>query len=205
MSINEKIYNLRKKKNISQEALANVLNVSRQTISKWETGESNPDFDKIVPLCNYFGISTDELLKGSPNNLEQEIVIEKKKNKALTISLCIFIFVIMMVLVLIFDEVFKNDTLTGLTSIIGFGAIAIILVNYFCSRPISDNRNKISFNREKRRLINSIINMLTILVYLGVSFIFDSWAYSWIIFIVGILIRKVVELIIMLGENNNEE
>ena len=108
-------------------------------------------------------------------------------------------------LVLIFDEVFKNDTLTGLTSIIGFGAIAIILVNYFCSRPISDNRNKISFNREKRRLINSIINMLTILVYLGVSFIFDSWAYSWIIFIVGILIRKVVELIIMLGENNNEE
>ncbi len=205
MSINEKIYNLRKKKNISQEALANVLNVSRQTISKWETGESNPDFDKIVPLCNYFGISTDELLKGSPNNLEQEIVIEKKKNKALTISLCIFIFVIMMVLVLIFDEVFKNDTLTGLTSIIGFGAIAIILVNYFCSRPISEKRNKISFNSEKRRLINSIINMLTILVYLGISFIFDSWAYSWIIFIVGILIRKVVELIIMLGENNNEE
>ena len=60
MNIGEKIYNLRKKKNMSQEDLASVLNVSRQTISKWETGESNPDIDKIVPLCNFFEISTDE-------------------------------------------------------------------------------------------------------------------------------------------------
>ena len=40
MNIGEKIYNLRKKKNMSQEELASVLNVSRQTISKWETGGS---------------------------------------------------------------------------------------------------------------------------------------------------------------------
>ncbi len=38
--VGEKIYNLRKKKNLSQEDLASILNVSRQTISKWETGES---------------------------------------------------------------------------------------------------------------------------------------------------------------------
>lgn len=42
MSIGEKIYNLRKEKNMSQEDLANILNVSRQTISKWETGLSFP-------------------------------------------------------------------------------------------------------------------------------------------------------------------
>lgn len=205
MSIGEKIYNLRKNKNMSQETLANVLNVSRQTISKWETGESNPDFDKIVPLCDFFGISTDELLKGSNSYLEQEIVFEKKRNKALMISLCIVIFVVMMVLVLIFDEVLKNDTLSSSTSVIGLGSIAVILVNYFCSNPIKEKRTKRAFNLEKRKLINSIINMLTIIIYFGISFIFRAWAYTWIIFIVGILTKRVVELIIMLGEDNNEE
>ncbi len=205
MSIGEKIYNLRKNKNMSQETLANVLNVSRQTISKWETGESNPDFDKIVPLCDFFGISTDELLKGSNSYLEQEIVFEKKRNKALMISLCIVIFVVMMVLVLIFDEVLKNDTLSSSTSVIGLGSIAVILVNYFCSNPIKEKRTKRVFNLEKRRLINSIINMLTIIIYFGISLIFRAWAYTWIIFIVGILTKRVVELIIMLGENNDEE
>lgn len=205
MSIGEKIYNLRKSKNMSQETLANMLNVSRQTISKWETGESNPDFDKIVPLCDFFEISTDELLRGTNNYLEQEIVLEKNKNKALTISLCIIIFVIMIVLVLIFDEIGGNDTLTGSIVVVALGAIAVILVNYFCSKPISDKKNRISLDNKKRKLINSIINMITVIIYFGVSFIFVSWSISWIIFIVGALTKRIVELIIMLGENNNEE
>lgn len=73
---------------MSQEDLANVLNVSRQTVSKWETGESNPDIEKIVPLCDFFDISTDELLKGSNSYLEREIVLEKKEIKHL---LCRFV------------------------------------------------------------------------------------------------------------------
>ena len=63
MNINEKIYSLRKEHNLSQEELANRLNVSRQTVSKWELGESTPDFDKIVPLCEVFNISTEELIR----------------------------------------------------------------------------------------------------------------------------------------------
>lgn len=81
MNIGEKIYNLRKKKNMSQEELASVLNVSRQTISKWETGESNPDIDKIVPLCNFFEISTDEFLKDRDIVYEKNLTKEKKKIK----------------------------------------------------------------------------------------------------------------------------
>ena len=92
MNIGEKIYQLRKKKNLSQEDLASVLNVSRQTISKWETGDSNPDLDKIVPLCNFFDISTDEFLKGKDIVYERKLTNEKKKNKALTFSLCLIIF-----------------------------------------------------------------------------------------------------------------
>ncbi len=205
MSIGEKIYNLRKNKNISQEALANILNVSRQTISKWELGESNPDFDKIVPLCDYFSISTDELLRGENPYLEREIVFEKKKNKALMISLCVIIFVVMMVLILIFDEVGGNDTLSAISVMIGLGAIGIVLINYFYSKPLNENIIKTSQNLEKRKLINSIINMLILLIYFGISFIFQSWTYSWIIFLIGGLIKKLIALIIMLGGNNNEQ
>lgn len=61
MKLGEKLYELRKEKNLSQEEVANILNVSRQTVSKWETGGTTPDFDKIVPLCNLYGITTDEL------------------------------------------------------------------------------------------------------------------------------------------------
>ena len=48
--IGEKLLELRKKKGLSQEEVAQELNVSRQTISKWETDQSTPDFDKIIPL-----------------------------------------------------------------------------------------------------------------------------------------------------------
>ncbi len=49
--IGEKLLELRKKTNLSQEDVAFKLNVTRQTVSKWETNQSVPDFDKIVPLC----------------------------------------------------------------------------------------------------------------------------------------------------------
>ena len=70
MNLGEKIFELRKRKNLSQEEVAEILNVTRQTISKWETNQSTPDFDKIIPLCELFEISADELLKGEKNSKE---------------------------------------------------------------------------------------------------------------------------------------
>lgn len=82
MNINERLLKLRKEKGYSQEELANEINVSRQTISKWETGESNPDFDKIEPLCNLYGISADELIRGVKSEaLKEEIDINEEKNE----------------------------------------------------------------------------------------------------------------------------
>ena len=63
MNISQKILLQRKKKGISQEDLANALNVSRQAGSKWESSQSVPDMDKIVALSSYFNITTDYLLK----------------------------------------------------------------------------------------------------------------------------------------------
>lgn len=60
--LNETIAKLRKEKNISQEELANILNTSRQAISKWERGEAYPDIDKLKDLAIYFHVSIDYLL-----------------------------------------------------------------------------------------------------------------------------------------------
>lgn len=62
MEFNNKLYELRKQKGFSQEELANRLNVSRQTISKWEVGESTPDMEKLVAISDLFGVSLDELV-----------------------------------------------------------------------------------------------------------------------------------------------
>ena len=64
MDFNNKLYELRKQKGFSQEELANRLNVSRQTISKWEVGESTPDMEKLAAISDLFGVSLDELVKG---------------------------------------------------------------------------------------------------------------------------------------------
>lgn len=63
MNFNEKLINLRKSRGLSQEELGNELKVSRQTISKWESCQSYPDFQRLVLLSDYFGLSLDELVK----------------------------------------------------------------------------------------------------------------------------------------------
>ena len=63
MNFNEKLINLRKSKGLSQEELGAELKVSRQTVSKWESCQSYPDFQRLVLLSDYFGLTLDELVK----------------------------------------------------------------------------------------------------------------------------------------------
>lgn len=63
MRLSEKIMDLRKKSGWSQEELAERLGISRQSVSKWETGESVPDIDKIIRMSELWNVSTDYLLK----------------------------------------------------------------------------------------------------------------------------------------------
>ena len=64
MKFNEKLLEIRKKQGLSQEELGMELQVSRQTISKWESGQSYPDFQRLVMLSDYFNMTLDELVKG---------------------------------------------------------------------------------------------------------------------------------------------
>lgn len=81
MNLAEKLFELRKAKNLTQDDVAEKLNVTRQTVSKWETGQSTPDFDKIVPLCELYEISPNELLMGEKEEPEKETVDSEKNEE----------------------------------------------------------------------------------------------------------------------------
>lgn len=67
MTLGEKIYRLRTEQGLSQETFGEKLGVSRQSVSKWETDQSVPELDKIVAISDFFGVSTDQLLKDTEN------------------------------------------------------------------------------------------------------------------------------------------
>ena len=88
MSLSEKILSLRTQMGLSQEDLAEKLAVSRQSVSKWETGQSVPDLDKLIKLADLFQISVDELVREGerpqPPEPPQPQVVYVKEKRSLT-------------------------------------------------------------------------------------------------------------------------
>lgn len=89
----------RKRKNMTQEQLADKLEVSRQTVSKWEAGASYPEMEKILQLCDVFSCSMDTLMR--ENASEQEVeeaqsydVHMEKRRKHITLGVVIIIFAV---------------------------------------------------------------------------------------------------------------
>lgn len=84
MKFNEKLITLRKQNGLSQEELGMKLNVARQTVSKWELGDTTPEMDKLIQMSEIFGVSLDELAGKEPERLEakgQEAAQEHPKAK----------------------------------------------------------------------------------------------------------------------------
>lgn len=72
MDLSNRITQLRKQEGFSQENLGEKLNVSRQAVSKWESGQSTPDLDYIIKMCEIFNVSADYLILGKEPLLEQQ-------------------------------------------------------------------------------------------------------------------------------------
>lgn len=81
MTLGEKIYKLRTEQNLSQGELSEMLEVSRQSVSKWENGAATPDLDKIIKLSEVFGITIDELVKS-----EEVSVFAPEEPKSTTVT-----------------------------------------------------------------------------------------------------------------------
>lgn len=78
MKLADKIILLRKQKGWSQEELAAQMDVSRQSVSKWESGASTPDIDKIILLSQIFDTTTDYLLKEEIDDTSDSVLNEEK-------------------------------------------------------------------------------------------------------------------------------
>ena len=83
MSFADNLKDIRKKQNITQEQLAEMLAVSHQAISKWENGWTSPDIDNLVILSDLYDVSLDELIKNDEKkkdeNLQESVEPDKKK------------------------------------------------------------------------------------------------------------------------------
>ena len=85
MLLGERLYELRTKNNMSQGALAERLDVSRQTVSKWENNLSVPETEKILQLSEIFSVSTDYILKGEEREEKAEpvyVYVEKEADSS---------------------------------------------------------------------------------------------------------------------------
>ncbi len=203
MNIGEKLYELRKKKNLSQEEIADKLNVTRQTISKWETNQSMPDLDKIVPLCDLYEISTDMLLKGTEE--KQQVLTQypsTRKEKAKTISISVFLYFLSIIWVVI------SEAIDGINENIQVGVFLFICAfatTYLIYKCMSFPKEKMEKIPKKYKAINEMVSIIFLLIYLIISFITHAWEITWMIWLIYALVIQIIHSILTLKEGYHGE
>ncbi len=204
MTLGEKIQTLRKSKGLSQEQLAEELNVSRQAVSKWEAEQSIPEIDKIIALSDFFTVSTDYLLKDEPQiadssepaNAEAPTPdFEKDENNERNrkISTALFAVAIMLYISCAVPLLVLQNEI-GLVILLIIVAIATGLMIF---RASFNSRNDIQEEKAEDKTdpnlktIKSTINIIFVAVYFMVSFFSGAWHITWIIFLISAVIKEI--------------
>ena len=167
MNIGSTISELRKKNNLTQEQLAEKLNVTRQTISKWECNETSPSIEDASKLANIFNVSLDELV-GNKNVLEEKVSnVERLAGIIIKILkvigvLIIIYFILLVVGFLIFSSGKTSTELTGRVTCTLKGITETYQVaekdgKLEVSNNINDIINTKSYNNAND-ILNAIIN-----------------------------------------------
>lgn len=104
MKFNEKLIKLRKEQGLSQEELGEKLNVTRQTVSKWELGETTPEMSKLLEMANTFGVSVDELTNNTEIIKEGKSTEEKNKSTRNIIIIVVLIAVLLGIIYMIIGK-----------------------------------------------------------------------------------------------------
>lgn len=114
MSLGTNLQYLRKKKGMTQEALAETLDVSRQTVSKWESDGAFPETDKIIALCDLFSCNMDELVRGDMQRecAEADLEYDKHMNHfSLAISLGVALVLLGVTLMILLEAFCISDSI----------------------------------------------------------------------------------------------
>jgi transcriptional regulator with XRE-family HTH domain len=221
MDLGQKLFELRKGKNLSQEEVADKLNVTRQTVSKWETNQSTPDFDKIVPLCELFEISTEELLIGKKTEEENNTTVENniedeekpmsrqevKRKSAEVVSTSVFIYIAAVAMLIVAIPVLRIDPIVvTAVFLLAIAWATARIIKHYMSIPKFEKTEKENKEDAILKQINGIVGVICTIIYFIISFATMAWHITWIIFVIDGLICQIIKLIFMLKEEEvNEE
>ena len=207
MSLGEKLLKLRKKKGLSQEEVADILHVTRQTVSKWETDQSMPDFDKVVPICNLYEISTEELFHdevSTPREVE-EVRIENttttyqnyNRKKALFTTVAVMLYILSVVVIIFFSTVLRSPIVGVCVFFIVIAIATGLLIYIEMTKPLTNEKKKEKVLTREDRLykqITSVLALFVLAIYLIVSFLTMAWGVTWISWIVYALLTEIIKL-----------
>lgn len=154
MTLGERISSYQTQANMSQDVLAEKIGVTRQTISKWETDQSTPEFNKILPLCEIFGITTDEFIKGekvstptSSKEDNEQAIRKRHKQKAFIVCISVFLYCIGTFSLPYMTESLEYEVSHALMITTTLWSVAtVILLYYFISRPKEKKKNINTFH-----------------------------------------------------------
>ena len=202
MKFGENLKNIRKSKKMSQEELAGMVNVSRQSVSKWENGESYPEMNNILELCKIFDCKINDLVHmdmSDISSLDREIVMnvvkfnDEKQKQVKTLSNVI--------------ELIGKIGGIVLKVMIPFVIFAMILVPYIINNVVIKD-DKITFKTDKIELLNDKEIAIYDIVLIGMDGditinkmidIFNNNSKSKIIvYFEGGLLFLLIDLIIMI-------
>ncbi len=149
MNLSDRILRLRKEKGLSQEELADKIGVSRQAVSKWESGQSVPDIEKIILLSDYFQTTTDHLLKGTEQPAEA-----KKWNAAVFTIIASFINIVGLIAAIMIWIERRRTYSVG----IGLAVMALGCSIYLAGQSID------AVDQKKAKILFAAVNVWTLLL-----------------------------------------
>lgn len=208
MSIGENLYYLRKKAGFTQEGLAEELNISRQSVSKWETGEAYPETDKLIALCDKFNVTMDELVRGdltnpqdgafspreeAPAAAEENGRTEKDqktlKRAAAHSAVCSCVFLLALIAFLVCGFVWGLWRVCWVSFIF---ALCVCSVLHAFGIGNGEEHAQERGNRTRLQHISASLSgavmLLCVGVYLILGLVAGLWHPTWIIFIVGAVV-----------------
>ena len=161
MKFCEKLQKLRKEKGYSQEQLADLLDVSRQSVSKWESGTTYPEMDKLLSLCKIFNVSLDELTN---DEITDKNIMDKKKNNFSNIFYAILDMINKSIEM--FKNMSKKELAKCITELIILFLILLVLKIPFNYINASVRDIFINFSPKAFDILNSIWLFLSNVIYL---------------------------------------
>lgn len=228
MTLGQRLYEMRKEKGFSQEKVAEALGVTRQTISKWETDQTTPDFDKILPLCELYNITTEELLRGEEKpkktyeytntdsnytyydesrynipDTEPEATVQEKEQfekRRIKSGLLMSVAISLYILSVIPFFVLDNNKIRMTAFFAIIAAATMLIVFAALSKPKKTAGITTLPTKENKlyKMFTSILSGIVLCLYMLISFATGMWNITWIIWVIYGILCEIVKLVFLL-------